>query len=63
MPGDKTDSFKGQRGATPYVPTWMQDQIKACQHPAPRAAGMGYALCDVCGALLPDEDPDLKSKI
>lgn len=37
-------------------------KIKACQHLAPRAAGQGYALCDDCGALLPDEDPDLYAK-
>lgn len=37
-------------------------RIQACQHPAPRAAGGGYAMCDDCGALLPDEDPDLQSK-
>jgi hypothetical protein len=36
--------------------------IRLCQHPSPRAAGMGYALCDDCGALLPDEDPDLRAK-
>ena len=40
----------------------MKARIKACPHPEPRAAGMGYAICDDCGALLPDEDPDLRAK-
>ncbi len=37
-------------------------RIKACMHENSRGAGMGYALCDDCGALLPDEDPDLEAK-
>jgi len=28
MPGDKSDSFKGQGGNTPYVPSWMMDTTK-----------------------------------
>lgn len=37
-------------------------RIRLCMHPAPKAIGLGYASCDDCGALLPDEDPDLQAK-
>lgn len=39
------------------------NRIRKCQHPGNiEALGYGYALCTDCGALLPDEDPDLRSK-
>jgi len=38
------------------------EQIRQCLHPATNGVGLGYALCQECGALLPDEDPDLLAK-
>jgi len=36
--------------------------IKECMHDRPIGVGLGYAMCHDCGALLPDEDPDLYDK-
>jgi hypothetical protein len=37
-------------------------RIKTCRHDNVPHAIRGFALCDDCGALLPDEDPDLATK-
>lgn len=48
----RLDDRRAERGAI----------IAACRHENGRGVGLGYALCNDCGALLPDEDPDLRSK-
>lgn len=40
-----------------------QRRIKECVHEHTRGEVGGYVLCEDCGALLPDEDPDLQTKI
>lgn len=36
--------------------------IRDCPHANVEGLARGYAMCGDCGALLPDEDPDLRSK-
>jgi hypothetical protein len=39
-----------------------RERIRACHHEHTNGVGHGYAHCQDCGALLPDEDPDLLAK-
>lgn len=41
----------------------LRAAIRDCPHGSTRAAGgMGHAICDDCGAILPDEDPSIQNK-
>lgn len=41
----------------------IKERIRRCNHDNIEGLAMGYAYCKDCGALLPDEDPDLKRKL
>ncbi len=40
----------------------LKERIRRCNHERTKYIGHGYATCLDCGALLPDEDPDLRRK-
>ena len=46
MPGDKSNSFKGQNGNTPYVPTWMTELAKECRFCGAHLNRLHFAGCE-----------------
>lgn len=46
MPGPQSDQFKGQRGDTPLVPTWMEEGTK--EH----SFWLSEHNCPICSLLL-----------